>query len=254
MRYLLLVEYDGTHFSGYQRQKGLRTVQGELEQAAEQIAGVPTHVVASGRTDAGVHAAGQVCQLDCEITVPAHKLRECFNALLPADVKVLASAAATEGFDCTRGAKRKTYVYSAYYAETEQPLLGRYAARLKNRPDSERMREAAALLLGEHDFAAFRASGYTSKTSVRTIYDIQIDVQTENGHTMYRVSVTGNGFLYNMVRILVGELVSIGLGKGTNALREALETGNRALLARTMPACGLMMKEVDYGVPLFGSR
>ena len=254
VRYLLLVQYDGTLFSGYQRQKNKRTVQGELEGAAEKITGLPTRVTASGRTDAGVHAQGQVCQLDADITVPAERLAACFNALLPADVKVLASACAPEGFDCTRGAKSKTYLYCAYYAPTQLPLLDRYAVRLKQKPDAERMRSAAALLIGEHDFAAFRASGYTSKTSIRTIYDIQIIEKTENGHTMYEVSVSGNGFLYNMVRIIAGELVSIGCGKGTSNLVQALKTGERNLLARTMPAAGLTMKEVDYGMPLFGSR
>ncbi len=252
MNAVLLVSYDGTHFSGYQRQaKGERTVQGTLERTAREIFGVPTLVSASGRTDAGVHAAGQVCMLSCETTVPPRKLRECFNALLPPDLKVLASAEAPAAFDVTRSAKKKTYVYRAYASSCDLPLYSRYAARLPARVDAGRMRVAARLLEGEHDFAAFSATGSSAKTSVRTVYAIEIAEQTANGHTMYEISVTGNGFLYNMVRILAGELFAVGAGKETSFLQQALETGSRSLLARTMPACGLTLQHVDYGFPLF---
>lgn len=253
MRYLFLVQYDGTHFSGYQRQKNGRTVQGELERAAREVFGTETKVVASGRTDAGVHAEGQVCQVDAETGVPAKKLRECFNCLLPPDVRILKSAPAPEGFDVTRGAKQKTYVYTAYFSETELPLWERYAVRLKERPDFDRMKMAADLMKGEHDFAAFRAAGYTSKTSVRTVYAVEISQKMRVGSNFIQITVTGNGFLYNMVRIMAGEIFAVGFGKGTENLSRALMTGERSLLAKTMPAKGLTMKNVDYGIPLFGN-
>lgn len=254
MRFLFLVQYDGTHFSGYQRQRELRTVQSELERAAAEIFGSPVRIVASGRTDAGVHAEGQICQADAETNIPPEKLCACLNTLLPPDCKVLASAAAPEGFDVTRDAKKKTYVYTAYHAETEYPLLTRYAARLPARPSLSRMAMAAELLEGEHDFAAFRAAGYTSRTSVRTIYSAAVERSERGGAEVFTVSVTGNGFLYNMVRILAGEIFAVGCGKETRSLLRAFETGERSLLAGTMPARGLCLKEVDYGVPLFGHR
>ncbi len=251
MRYVLLVQYDGTHFCGYQRQREERTVQSVLEKAATEAFGTFTRVTASGRTDAGVHARGQVCQLDAETSVPAHKLSACLNCLLPPDCKVLKSAVAPEGFDCTRGAKKKTYRYTAYYAETELPLLARYAARLAVKPDLSRMEEAASLLEGEHDFAAFCSAGSSAKTSVRTVYGIQIGSEPLPEGQLYTISVTGNGFLYNMVRILAGEIFAVGCGKSTDAIVRALNGGGRTLLAKTMPARGLMLVSVDYGAELF---
>ncbi len=255
MRCALLVSYDGTDFSGYQRQaQGERTVQEELERAAAEIFGAPVRVVASGRTDAGVHAAGQVCHLDCETTIPPERLFLCFNRLLPPDLRVLASAPAPEGFDASSSAKRKTYVYSAYLAESELPLVCRYAARLKRKPDLAAMKRAAELLEGEHDFAAFSSAGSSAKTSVRTVYRIEISSKTLNGGTMYEISVTGNGFLYNMVRILAGELFAVGYGKELGQTALALGCGERSLVAETMPPEGLRLERVDYGFPLFGER
>ncbi len=253
MRYALLLQYDGTHFSGYQRQKDARTVQGVLEEAAAEIFGAPAKVAASGRTDAGVHAMGQVCHADGETSTPPKKLRERFNALLPPDVRVLKSAAAPEGFDCTRGAKKKTYCYRFYTAESELPLLERYAVRVRKTPDLARMEEAARLLEGEHDFAAFCASGSSAKTTLRTVYEVKIRKTGKTLCDLYEIFVTGNGFLYNMVRILAGELVCIGCGKGIENMLKAFETGERGLLAKTMPAKGLTLENVDYGVPLFGA-
>lgn len=248
MRYVVLVGYDGTHFSGFQKQPEGRTVQGELERAAAEIFGKETKVAGSGRTDAGVHAEGQVCHFDAETSVPAEKLRECFNRILPPDLRVLKSAAAPAGFDCTRGAKRKTYCYSFYYAEAELPLMERYAVRIKEKPDLAKMRAIAALLVGEHDFKAFCAAGSSAKTSVREVYSVTV----EERKGRYEISVCGNGFLYNMVRIIAGELIAAGCGK-QEGITAAFERGERNLLAKTMPAKGLRLVSVEYGVPLFGS-
>ncbi len=253
MRYVLLTSYDGTDFSGWQTQPGRRTVQSVMEEAAAQLFGAPTAVTASGRTDAGVHALGQVVMLDGETTVPAEKLSACFNRLLPPDVRVLKSAEAPAEFDVTRHAKRKTYRYLAYFSETELPLYRRTHARLLFRPDVEKMRGAARLLLGVHDFAAFRSAGFTSKTSEREIYDLTVTEREEPYGVFYAVTVTGNGFLYNMVRILSGELFAVGAGKEEGVTR-AFRTGERSCLAKTMPPEGLTLMKVDYGVPLFGTE
>ncbi len=252
MNYLLLISYDGTDFSGWQQQPGKRTVQGVLEDAAEALFGAK-RVTASGRTDAGVHALGQVVQFAAETKVPPEKLAACFNRLLPPDVRALASEAAPGGFDVTRAAKKKTYCYRAYYAETELPLYARYAARLKLRPDLSAMRKASGLLIGRHDFAAFRSSGATSKTSEREIYAVSVEEVKERHAAVYTVTVTGNGFLYNMVRILAGELFAVGCGKEEGITRAFL-TGARGELAKTMPPQGLFLVNVDYGAPLFGAK
>ncbi len=255
MRYVLLVGYDGTLFSGWQRQKkGERTVQGELERAASELFGAPTRVAASGRTDAGVHALGQVCHLDAETSLPPEKLSVLLNAFLPPDLRVYKSGIAPAGFDCTRGAKRKTYCYRLYASESEIPVLERYAVRIKGVPCLDSMRAAADMVVGEHDFKAFCAAGSSAKTTVRTVYAVEIATRTENLYTMYEIRVTGNGFLYNMVRILAGELLAVGLGKDMKQLALALTSGERSLLAKTLPAKGLMLENVEYDAPLFGAQ
>lgn len=253
-RYVLLIGYDGTHFCGSQRQKNARTVQSVLEEAAEKVFGAPVTLAFSGRTDAGVHAAGQVCHLDGETSVPPEKLREALNRLLPDDVKVLKSALAPAGFDCTRSARQKTYCYRFYAAETQIPLLERYAARVEQTPDLAKMEGACPWFVGEHDFAAYRATGSSAKTTVRTIFALAVRSFTVYGGTMYEVRVTGNGFLYNMMRILAGELYAVGCGKASKEnVDAAFRTGDRTLLYKTMPAKGLTLERVDYGAPLFGA-
>ncbi len=255
MRYALLLGYDGTNFSGFQRQKkGERTVQGELERAASEIFHAPTRVVASGRTDAGVHAMGQVCHLDAETSLPAEKLSVLFDLVLPPDIRVYKSCAVPETFDCTRAAKCKTYCYHFYTAETDIPLLSRYAVRISGTPCPDLMQSAADMVVGKHDFKAFCAAGSSAKTTERTIFSVSVTKESKKLYTMYTISVTGNGFLYNMVRILAGELIAVGLGKGTDALSRALATGERSLLAKTMPAKGLLLEQVEYDAPLFGAE
>ncbi len=246
MKIAMKVSYDGTHFCGWQIQPNGRTVQGELEQAGKEIFGCSVKITGSGRTDAGVHAWAQVCDFSVDTSIPPEKIRECFNRILPPDVRVLKSVGVSDAFDCTRGAKRKTYLYRAYFAPCELPLLDRYAVRVKEQLNVAKMRLAADMVVGEHDFKAFCAAGSSAKTSVRTVYAVEIVEKQENGGTVYEVSVCGNGFLYNMVRIIVGELFAIGAGKDTQNLLLALQTGERGLLSKTMPAKGLTMKSVEY--------
>ena len=254
MKYVLAVSYDGTHFAGWQLQKNCRTVQGVLERAAFDLFNKPTRIQGSGRTDAGVHARFQVCQFEAETNIPAHKLRECFNRILPADVSVVKSAAAPEGFDCTRAQRIKTYVYRAYYSECTLPLSERYETRLLGMPDIARMKSAAQLLIGRHDFKAFSATGSSVKTSEREILSVEISKREEDDAVHIEIEVRGYGFLYNMVRIIAGELIAVGLGKEENSIKEAIDTGNRKLLAKTMPAKGLMLMDTQYDVSLFGEN
>ncbi len=254
MKYVLGVSYDGTEFAGWQMQKNARTVQGVLQEAAFDIFRKETKIRGSGRTDAGVHALFQVCEFEAETSVPAEKIRDCFNRLLPCDVSVLVSAEAPVGFDCTRAARKKTYAYRAYFSECALPLCERYEARLQCRVDTERMKKAAEILVGRHDFKAFSATGSSAKTSEREITSIAIRERADGNAVHYEIEVCGNGFLYNMVRIIAGELFAIGSGKGDGAVKEALETGKRNLLAKTMPAKGLVLVNTQYDTPLFGGN
>ena len=251
MKYVLAVSYDGTHFAGWQIQKNARTVQGVLESAAREIFQTPVKVKGSGRTDAGVHALFQVCEFEADTSIPAEKLRECFNRILPPDISVIKSGAAPEGFDCTRAQKKKIYAYRAYYSACTLPLFERYETRLLDKPDVARMKSAARLLVGTHDFKAFSATGSSAKTSEREIVSIDVREREQGGGTHYEIEVCGYGFLYNMVRIIAGELFAVGFGKEEAAIQKALETGQRSLIAKTMPAKGLVLIDTQYDEPLF---
>ena len=245
MRYVFLISFDGTHFSGSQRQPQCRTVQSVLEDAAQKVFGIPVKVTFSGRTDAGVHAAGQVVHLDGETSIPAEKLREAFNRLLPEDLKVLESIAAPEGFDCTCSARRKTYCYRFYTAASTLPLLERYAVRVEGRVDLARMREAAALLVGEHDFTAFSASrgANARENPVKGLRKLSA---SRRGAEI-KIVAEGSGFMYKMVRMLVGALVDAGTGRLSKSdIEKILASKKRGNYFQAAPARGLFLEKVFY--------
>ena len=255
MNAVLLVAYDGTHFSGWQVQNNGRTVQGELERAIADRFGAAVRVTGSGRTDAGVHAAGQVCNfaLADGIRISPERIADALNTALAPDVRVLQSAAAPDSFDACRSAKRKTYRYSVYLSRREHPLFERYAVRQDAQIDLGRMRACADLLEGEHDFAAFSAAGSSVRTTVRTVRSIGIE-RTRGVADCLHIDVCGNGFLYNMVRIMAGALLDCGAGRlPLSAVEEALRTGDREQLGKTMPAKGLTLLRVEYGQDPFGA-
>lgn len=251
MRYALWVTYDGTDFGGWQIQNNARTVQQELETAALAVFGAPVKMTGSGRTDAGVHAEGQVCHFDVETDIPAEKIATCLNLQLPDDVRVVWSAQA-EGFDATKG-KRKTYRYTFYYGTCELPLLTRYAVRVRRFPDLDKMNAAAKLLEGRHDYKAFCAAGSSAKTSVRNVLSANVTETRYPDRVQFDFYVTGEGFLYNMVRIMAGELYEVGCGKACE-IENAFITGARDLLGKTMPAKGLTLVRVEYDRSPFEKR
>ncbi len=248
MRYVLKIAYDGTAYAGWQRQKNAISVQECLENAVQSALGVDVRVTASGRTDAGVHAAGQTCHFDLEKdSVPPEKMPDCLNRFLPPDIRAIEGWAATENFDCNRSAKKKTYCYSLYVSEREMPLKERYSVRIDNAPPLAALRAAARLLEGEHDYKAFCASGSSVKTTVRTVYEVRVEETQTLGSRDIKIYVTGNGFLYNMVRTMAGELLDLAAGRRTEeSLQLAYETGERNLLGKTMPAKGLTLMQVEY--------
>ncbi len=244
MRIKITVSYDGTLFCGWQVQPDKRSVQGELENALFMVTGERKRITGSGRTDSGVHAIGQVAHFDTEnSTVNPDKFYRALNAHLPEDIRVIKSERAGDDFDACRTAKLKTYRYSFYLSEVENPLKERYAVRLEKGVDIGKMITASKVFVGEHDFKCMCASGSSIKTTVRTIYSIDI---LEDGEDL-TFTVTGNGFLYNMVRILVGTLIKAGKGEmGIEELKEMLESKKRSLGGRTLPAKALCLMKVEY--------
>lgn len=243
MRIKIVLSYDGTDFCGWQRQKNGVSVQQTVEDAVYDLTGEKVTVTASGRTDAGVHAAGQVAHFDTNANIPPEKFYKALNTFLPDSVKALSSEKVSDDFNARKSAKRKTYEYSLYVSDTELPLKERYGARIYGDVDLEKMRSCAKLLEGEHDFKAFSATGGSVKTTVRTVYGIVVE---QNGIDI-KIKVTGNGFLYNMVRIIAGALVKAGKGELSESdIIKALETGERDLLGETLPAKGLCLIKVEY--------
>lgn len=244
MKIKITVSYDGTAYCGWQVQPNGVTIQQKLEEAVFSLTGERVRVTGSGRTDAGVHAKGQVAHFSIEkATVPPQKYYLALNVYLPSDIRVLSSEQAEEDFNACTSAKRKTYTYSLYVSEVENPLKDRYALRLDKMPDVEKMLRLAKVFVGEHDFKCFNASGGGAKSTVRTIYDIKI--KERDGDIL--VLVTGNGFLYNMVRILTGTLLKGGYGEiDEKGCQEMLLSGERALGGKTLQAKGLCLEKVEY--------
>lgn len=243
MRIKIVLSYDGTDFCGWQKQTNGVSVQQTVEDAVFALTGKKTTVTASGRTDAGVHAAGQVAHFDTNANIPPEKFYKALNTFLPDSVKALSSEQVSNNFNARKSAKRKTYEYSLYLSDTELPLKERYGVRVYGDIDVEKMRSCAKLIEGKHDFKAFSATGSSVKTTVRTVYGVVI----EQSGIDFKIRVTGNGFLYNMVRIIAGALVKAGKGEiSENDIIKALETGNRKLLGETLPAKGLCLIKVEY--------
>lgn len=243
MRVKLTVSYDGTNFSGWQVQQNKRSVQGEIENAIFKLTGETVRVTGSGRTDAGVHAKSMGAHFDTQSKIPAQKFTYALNVILPEDVKILNSEQASEDFNARKSAKSKTYVYSVYQSKIEQPLLERYSVKVLEGHDVEKMNKACKLFIGEHDFKAFSSTGSSVKTTTRTVYDFSVKSEGER----IEFSVSGNGFLYNMVRIMVGTLLEIGKGdRNEKDIEKAFTTGDRKLAGKTVKAKGLTLKCVEY--------
>ena len=251
MRYAILLSYDGTNYGGWQIQKNAVTVQQKLTEALEDALGCKVSVTASGRTDSGVHAKAQVCHFDAQTTIPAEKLADALNARLPEDISVLQTVVAPDGFDAQSGAKRKTYCYRFYLSQRRQPLNDRYSVQIKHNVDLRKLEYAAKLFEGEHDFKAYCAAGSNVKTTVRTIYSIKVESDGLNA----AVYVTGNGFLYNMVRTLVGTMIYYAAERLTEEdIIRSLTRQDRNSVGKTMPAKGLTLESVEYETRLFNNN
>lgn len=254
-RYRLVVAYLGTAFHGWQRQPGLRTVQGALDQALATLSGDPdAQVVGASRTDAGVHAEGQVVALDYQGRLGARELLRAFNGLTPDDLTVRTVDEVPQQFHPRFDSLGKRYRYLLLAGRPCPPTLrGRVWWLRKGQPlDLDAMREAAAHLIGEHDFAAFRASDCEARTTLRRIdrveltpLDPYLEARDDERGALLALDVYGNAFLKNMVRIIAGTLVEVGQGRRTpQSVAEALASGDRTRTGTTAPAEGLTLVRV----------
>ena len=240
----LTLAYDGTRFVGWQRQAEGESVQGLLEDALARFEGAPLIVHGAGRTDAGVHALGQVASVRVSCAHDVETLRRALNAQLPEDVRVLSVEDASLDFHARFSAKAKTYRYMIRNAPIAMPFERAYVWHLPERLDVEAMQRAAALLVGTHDFAAFQSVGSQTPGSVRTVLRSSI-VQPEPSLLGYEV--TGEGFLRHMVRALTGTLVEVGRGwRDPASILSLLTTGRRSDAGATAPPHGLFLVSVDY--------
>jgi len=244
MRHLrILIEYDGSEFHGWQRQPGLRTVQGTLEEAIQTMTGETVAIRGAGRTDAGVHAAGQVASFALAAEIPEAGLLRGLNSFLPHDIAILDVREVPSDFDARFSARGKVYRYRIWNHLVRSPLHARAAWHCRSVLDLAAMRQAAAQLCGEHDFRAFRAADCERRTTVRIIRRLDIDRQG----ALVTIDVEATAFLKNMVRILVGTLVDLGRGKLTaDAIDHMLRTGDRAAGGITAPPQGLTLLRVSY--------
>lgn len=239
----MVIEYDGTAYVGWQVQPNGVSVQQRLNEALWAVTGEGLQAHGSGRTDSGVHARAQVAHFDTDARMDAEKFTPALNAYLPRDIRVLFSENAPEDFHARFSAKRKSYRYTVQLGAVARVMSRNTALHVYTPLDLCSMEDAAAQCRGEHDFRAFMSAGSTIQDTVRTLYQSQWSV--EGGFLHY--DVCGNGFLYNMVRILAGTMLDIGRGRlPQNALETALCSGERADAGATAPAHGLMLMRVQY--------
>ena len=239
----LTLEYVGTNYYGWQKQNGMKTIQGELEEAIFNVTKEKCDLTGSSRTDAGVHAKGFIANFKTNSKVPPNKFREALNVKLPNDIVVVKSEEVEESFHARYCAKGKTYEYSILNSDVPSALIRNTVYHYKYNLDVEAMKIAAKQFIGTHDFAAFKTQGSSVKGTIRTIFDVNVEKNDE----IIKISVKGDGFLYNMVRIIVGTLINVARGKtDATSILEIINKKDRSLAGDCVPPYGLFLKEVYY--------
>jgi tRNA pseudouridine38-40 synthase len=252
MNFKLTIQYDGTDFHGWQIQDSLRTVQGELTDALSLIEGRKVIVHGSGRTDAGVHAEGQVASVKLQREITPAKLRAAINGNIGKDARVIEAAVVPPDFHARYSATGKTYLYRVVNGPVLSPFWLRYAHQEGRPLDIEDLRSCAKLFIGQHDWTAFSAAQSDCESRVRTITGLEIQESfDERGRTrMLEIAASADGFLRYMVRSIVGTLLAVGRGElSEDVVRKAIASGERSLVAATAPACGLTLMSVKYDEP-----
>lgn len=243
MRIKLIISYDGTRYGGWQLQKNAPSIQGELENILKTLTGKRIVVQSAGRTDAGVHALGQTAHFDYSGSIPPQKLPFVFNSMLPKDIRVTGAWEVSDDFHARYNAKGKRYIYTIYNSPHSSALLYNRTMHVPQALEFQKMRAAAQYIIGTHDFKAFCAAGSYVKSTVRTVSRLEIAEE----FPLIRIIIEGNGFLYNMVRIIAGTLIQVGIGKlEPETVAQIIQGRSRAAAGFTAPAQGLMLDEVFY--------
>lgn len=238
------LQYEGTRYQGWQRQGSTdNTIQGKLEALLSKMCGERVELTGSGRTDAGVHALGQVANFHTECSLSEEEMLSYINRYLPEDIAVTELCEVSPRFHSRLNARGKHYEYRIVNSGIRDVFRRRYALEVPERLDVDAMRRAARILLGEHDFKSFTSAKKSKKSTVRRIDEIRIDQEG----SLLCVSLKGNGFLHHMIRILMGTLLEVGLGKRTpESMADILAAGDRAQAGPLLPAKGLVLVEVYY--------
>lgn len=243
MRVRLLVAYDGTNYHGWQIQNNAISVEEVLQKALQELLREPVELIGASRTDAGVHAQGNVAVFDTQTRIPAEKIAIAVNQRLPQDIRVMQSEQVADDFHPRYVVSEKTYEYRISNVPIQLPTERLYSYFVYLPLNVEKMQKAAALFIGEHDFAGFCSAKSQVQTTVRTIYRCEVE---KKGHQI-RIRVTGSGFLYNMVRIIAGTLVEVGLGRREiSTVSDAIEKADRSLAGPTAPPEGLTLIKINY--------
>ena len=239
---MLIVAYDGTEYHGWQVQPNARTIEGELNRCLSELLQEDIQVIGASRTDAGVHAKGNIAVFDTDARMPAEKISYALNQRLPKDIVIQKSCQVDADFHPRHCDTRKTYSYHIYRGEFPMPLRTRYSYFTYVPLDVTKMREAAAFFLGEHDFKSFCSANTQVESTVRTIEFLDV---TEDDQELV-ITIRGNGFLYNMVRIIAGTLVDVGRGfLAVEDIPDILKACNRERAGQTLPACGLVLEKYE---------
>lgn len=239
----LILEYDGTNFRGWQKQVKDRTVQGTLERAISKVTKEDIEVIGSSRTDSGVHAKAYVANFKTNARIPADKFKDVINTKLPSDVVVLHSEEAPEEFHARYLSKGKTYCYTILNRYEPSALERNYVNHFRGRLDIEAMEEACVYFVGKHDFEAFRSLGSSVISTVRTITDLHIELEGDK----IKFFISADGFLYNMVRIIVGTLIQVGTGKiQATAIKDIINSKDRSKAGKCVGGQGLCLEKVFY--------
>ena len=237
------IEYDGKDFNGWQKQPDKLNIQGTIEKAIERVTGEIVELTASGRTDAGVHSLGQVANFKTNTNIPIEKIPVAINSQLKKSIVIKKAEEVDEKFHSRLSCKRKTYRYIINNSPEGSAIYRNLETHIPYKLNVKKMKEAIKYFIGEHDFKAFKASGTSSKSSVRTIYDAKIYEDKER----IFIELTGNGFLYNMVRIIAGTLVDVGSGKiMPEDIVNIINSKKRENAGKTLPPQGLYLLNVDY--------
>ena len=249
MNYKFLIQYDGTDFHGWQVQENDRTIQGELERVIGMIADTEVGVIGSGRTDAGVHAEGQVANVHMHSKFTTEKLKHAINGNLWRDIRIMTAEKAPDDFHSRFSAKRKTYIYRVVNGPVMSPFWRRFAHHEARPLDVGRMNETARLFLGEHDWTAFSSAKSDGESRVRNVLDFTVESRWNDQArgTMIEFRISATGFLRYMVRSIVGTMLEVGRGeKDFDTIQTAIVTGDRDLAGKTAPAHGLTLFKVEY--------